>query len=159
MMKLTKNILLACFLLLLISGCAANYGIKADSGVRYNEDIEKQLRKEVKLWVDVPHCLGGTESGGIDCSGFVMVVYNKLFEIELPRDTDNQVLAGIPIKKEDLRAGDLVFFVPPRYKRHVGIYLGKGEFVHTSSRKGVTISKISDPYWNKYYLTSRRILQ
>lgn len=145
--------------LLLISGCAPGYLIKTDNKDRYDGKTEQQLRKEVKLWIDVPHSMGGTESDGIDCSGFVMVVYNKLFEIKLPRDTENQILAGIPINKDELRAGDLVFFIPPRHKGHVGIYLGNGEFAHTSRRKGVTVSKISDRYWNNYYLTSRRILQ
>lgn len=142
-----------------ISGCAAKYVIETDSAARYNETVEKQLRKEVELWLDTPHCMGGTNSDGIDCSGFVMVVYKKIFKIQLPRDTDNQVLAGIPVTKSKLKAGDLVFFDPPRYKRHVGIYIGKGEFAHTSSSKGVTVSSLSNPYWNKYYHSSRRILQ
>ncbi len=146
-------------LLLLISGCAPSHLIITDVKDRYESKIEQLLRNEVKLWLDVPHSMGVIESDGIDCSGFVMAVYNKLFEIKLPRDTENQVLSGIPVNRDELRAGDLVFFVPQRQKGHVGIYLGNGEFAHTSSRKGVTVSKISDPYWNNYYLTSRRILQ
>ncbi|MGB5156277.1 C40 family peptidase [Desulfobacterium sp. N47] len=158
-MKTIKYIFFVYFLLLLISGCTAKYGIKTDSASRYNEFTEQQLRKEVELWLDVPHCMGGTDTDGIDCSGFVMVVYDKLFEIKLPRDTQHQVLAGTPVNKNDLRAGDLVFFIPPGMKGHVGIYLGNGEFAHTSSRKGVMVSMLSDPYWNKHYLTSRRIFQ
>lgn len=158
-MKFLKLIFFACFLLLFISGCAAKYGIKTDSAIRYNEFVEQQLRKEVELWIDVPHSMGGTDTDGVDCSGFVMVVYDKLFEIKLPRDTQNQILAGMPVDKDQLKAGDLVFFIPPRYKGHVGIYLGNGEFAHTSSRKGVMVSKISDPFWNKYYITSRRVLK
>ncbi|MFH2045625.1 MAG: NlpC/P60 family protein [Pseudomonadota bacterium] len=158
-MNTCKNIFFVYILLLFISGCAAKYGIETDSTARYNETVEKQLRKEVELWLDTPHRMGGTGPDGIDCSGLVMVVYKKLFKIQLPRDTDKQVLAGIPVKKSKLKAGDLVFFDPPRYKRHVGIYIGKGEFAHTSSSKGVIVSKLSNPYWKKHYMKSRRILQ
>jgi cell wall-associated NlpC family hydrolase len=51
-----------------------------------------------------------------------------------------------------------VFFKPPGKKDHVGIYLGRGEFVHTSSRRGVTVSRIALSYWQKHYWTARRIL-
>jgi cell wall-associated NlpC family hydrolase len=158
-MNTYKNIFLVYLSLLFISGCAAKYAIETDSVAGYNKAVEQQLRKEIKLWLDTPHCMGGTDLDGIDCSGFVMAVYDKLFEIKLPRDTDNQISEGIPVNKKELQAGDLVFFDPPSYKRHVGIYLGNQEFAHTSSSKGVTVSKLSNPYWKKYYLTSRRILR
>jgi cell wall-associated NlpC family hydrolase len=87
-----------------------------------------------------------------------MIVYEKLFGVTLPRGTENQVAVGVSVVKNELKPGDLVFFKPPRIKRHVGIYLSNGEFAHTSSRKGVIISRIDDPYWNKSYWTSRRIM-
>ena len=144
--------------LLLITGCASSYQKGPDLSETYKIDVEQMLREEVKLWADTPHRMGGTSSSGTDCSGFVMSVYGKLFNISLPRDTEKQVAAGVPVDKNELKPGDLVFFRPPKIKRHVGIYLSNGEFAHTSSRKGVTISSIDDPYWNKSYWTSRRIL-
>ena len=142
----------------IITGCASSYQIVYDSSEAYTNDIEEMLREEVKLWTDTPYRMGGTSSSGTDCSGFVMIVYDKLFGIKLPRDTINQAAAGVFIEKNELKPGDLVFFKPPRIRRHVGIYINSGEFAHTSSRKGVTISKIDDPSWNRYYWTSRRIL-
>ena len=144
--------------LLFITGCASSYQKGPDLSETYKIDVEQMLREEVKLWADTPHRMGGTSSSGTDCSGFVMNVYGNLFKITLPRDTEKQVAAGVSIDKNELKPGDLVFFRPPKIKRHVGIYLGNGEFAHTSSRKGVTISSIDDPYWNKSYWTSRRIL-
>ena len=91
-------------------------------------------------------------------SVFVKAVYKDVFNIELPRSTRLQVRAGQAVFYEDLRAGDLVFFRPPSYPRHVGIYLGGSEFVHASKNKGVTVSKIDRHYWGKYYWTARRIL-
>jgi cell wall-associated NlpC family hydrolase len=102
--------------------------------------------------------LGGTGRGGIDCSGFVRAVYKNVFNIELPRTTKGQVKQGRPISRGELQAGDLVFFKPPTYPRHVGIFLNGNQFVHASKNKGVIISKIDGYYWGKYYWTARRIL-
>jgi cell wall-associated NlpC family hydrolase len=127
---------------------------------RFNDaEIEKRLRQEYKKWNGVRHQLGGNGGRGIDCSGFVKVVYKDVFNIELPRTTRAQVNQGRPIPLEALQAGDLVFFQPPGYPRHVGIYLGGSEFVHASKSKGVTLSRIDETYWERYYWTARRIIQ
>jgi cell wall-associated NlpC family hydrolase len=88
----------------------------------------------------------------------VKAVYKDVFNVDLPRTTKAQVKQGRPIPLKRLQAGDLVFFKPPSYPRHVGIYLGGSEFVHASKNKGVTLSKIDPTYWGKYYWTARRIL-
>lgn len=121
-------------------------------------DIGKRLRQEYRRWQGTQHRLGGSGRRGIDCSGFVKAVYRDVFNMELPRTTRMQVRYGRPVAFKKLRAGDLVFFKPPSYPRHVGIYLGGSEFVHASKNKGVTVSKIDKIYWGKYYWTARRIL-
>ena len=122
-------------------------------------EIEKRLRREYGRWKGTRHRLGGTGSRGIDCSGFVKAVYKDVFKIDLPRTTKAQARRGRPIPFKELQAGDLVFFKPPTYPRHVGIYLGGSEFVHASKNKGVTLSRIDETYWGKYYWTARRIIQ
>ena len=121
-------------------------------------DIKKRLRQEYRRWQGIRHRLGGNDRQGIDCSGFVKAVYKDVFHMDLPRTTRAQVRQGRPVAFEKLRAGDLVFFRPPSYPRHVGIYLGGSEFVHASKNKGVTVSKIDQHYWGHYYWTARRIL-
>ena len=121
--------------------------------------IEKRLRQEFKKWKGIRHQLGGNGGRGIDCSGFVKVVYKDVFKIELPRTTRAQVNQGRAIPIEALQAGDLVFFQPPGYPRHVGIYLSGSEFVHASKSKGVTLSRIDETYWERYYWTARRIIR
>ena len=101
--------------------------------------------------------MGGTDKNGVDCSGFVWAVYKNVFKLDLPRTTKAQQRQGLPINRYALKSGDLVFFRPPDYPRHVGIYLSKNEFVHASKSKGVTISQIDPRYWGKYYWTARRI--
>ena len=120
--------------------------------------IEKRLREEYRKWKGTRHRLGGTNNRGIDCSGFVKAVYKDVFNVDLPRTTRAQVKQGRSIPFKQLRAGDLVFFQPPTYPRHVGIYLGGSEFAHASKSKGVILSKIDPIYWGKYYWTARRVL-
>jgi len=128
--------------------------------VRYNntDEIENRILREYRQWRGTRHSMGGTGGKGIDCSGFVQKVYQDAFNIDLPRTTKEQVKQGKPVSFGELQPGDLVFFKPPGYPRHVGIFLSKSEFVHASKNKGVTVSRIDPQYWGKYYWTSRRIL-
>jgi cell wall-associated NlpC family hydrolase len=119
--------------------------------------VEIRLRAAVRQWAGTPHRMGGTRRNGIDCSGFVQRIYTDLFNIQLPRSTALQVHAGEAVSRRHLRPGDLVFFRPPHKVRHVGIYLGSGEFAHVSTSKGVTISRLRTGYWRHAYWTARRI--
>jgi len=120
--------------------------------------IQKQLEAEYQRWQGTRHRMGGSSPSGVDCSGFVKAVYKNIFKMDLPRTTKAQATLGRSVKKTDLQAGDLVFFKPPSYPRHVGIYLSNSEFVHASKTKGVTISRMDPYYWDKYYWTARRLL-
>ena len=122
------------------------------------DDREKRILDEYKQWRGTRHKMGGTGSRGIDCSGFVKEIYREVFNIDLPRTTKEQAKLGKPVSFKDLQPGDLVFFKPPSYARHVGIFLSQSEFVHASKTKGVTVSRIDAPYWRKNYWTARRIL-
>jgi lipoprotein Spr/probable lipoprotein NlpC len=121
-------------------------------------NIQQQLEAEYQRWRGTRHRLGGNSRSGTDCSGFVQAVYKNLFALDLPRTTRAQSTLGRQVKKADLQAGDLVFFKPPSYPRHVGIYLNNSRFVHASKSKGVTISKMDPYYWDKYFWTARRLL-
>ena len=64
--------------------------------------------------------------------------------------------------RANLQSGDLVFFrtqgMGPFFKsRHVGVYLGNGEFAQASGKKGVTITRLDHPYWTKKYSSAKRI--
>jgi cell wall-associated NlpC family hydrolase len=123
------------------------------------EEFEQALRSELEPWKGTRHVLGGTSLSGIDCSGLIMRVFGDLLQFQTGRTTEQLIKLGKRIRRSELRPGDLVFFSPSSKKGgHVGIYLSDGEFTHVSSSRGVMTSALSNPYWKRYYETSRRII-
>ncbi|GGD95881.1 C40 family peptidase [Paenibacillus nasutitermitis] len=108
--------------------------------------------------IGVPYLTAGTTTKGFDCSGFTMYVFKKL-GVSIPHASSSQSKLGKKVAKDDLIAGDLVFFnTNGRGISHVGIYVGDGKFAHSSSSKGITISGLSDSYYIKRYVTARRVM-
>ncbi|WP_420454730.1 C40 family peptidase [Rubrivirga sp.] len=119
--------------------------------------LDRSLRDDAPNWLGIPYRWGGTTRRGIDCSAFVRQYVGQNLGIELPRTTASQRYEGLPIERDELQAGDLVFF-RRRGVRHVGVYLSGGDFIHASSSEGVTVSNLSSSYWDRHYWMSRRIL-
>lgn len=122
-------------------------------------DIKKILYKQLSRWEGAPYKLGGMSKRGVDCSGFVHLTYKNKLGINIPRTTQLLSKVGSTINPSNLKPGDLVFFRPRNKLRHVGIYIGNGEFIHASSSKGVTKSKLNSPYWTRAYWKIQRIIQ
>ncbi len=120
--------------------------------------IEARLRRAAQDWEGTPHRLGGLDRAGIDCSGLVVRIYEDLFGRRLPRTTGALARSGRPTAPNDLAPGNLVLFRPPGSKPHVGIYLGRNEFVHASTTRGVMISRLDERYWHRSFWTARRVL-
>lgn len=145
-----------------LSGCvssrppAASGGDAAPSADAHQ--TARELRTATARWAGTPYRLGGTTRRGIDCSAFVQVLYRDVLGHPLPRTTRRQAEAGRTVPVEDAQPGDLVFFQPARKQRHVGIYLGDGEFAHASTSQGVMISHLEEPYWQNAYWMTRRLL-
>jgi len=102
---------------------------------------------------------GESPSTGFDCSGLVNYVAEQSLGLKLPRTAAEMFRVGVPVARNDLQVGDLVFFntMGRRYS-HVGIYVGEDRFVHSPSRGGVVrIERMDMAYWNKRYNGARRI--
>ena len=121
--------------------------------------VRQALLEQHQRWAGTPYRIGGTTDRGIDCSALVRNVFRDSFDVEFPRSTQDQVHEGRPIDRQELQAGDLVFFRPPGRYNHVGIYVGNGYFLHASTSKGVIISSLDNSYWQRYYWQSRRALE
>ena len=150
--------------LVLATGCgtsrvAAPVDVPGSASIALDADeLESQLRSEVRSWEGTPHRWGGETRAGADCSGFVMRVYQDALGLTLPRTTEDQARVGRAISEDVLAPGDLVFFRTAPKTRHVGVYLSDGEFAHASTSGGVRISALDEDYWQRTYWMSRRVL-
>jgi cell wall-associated NlpC family hydrolase len=120
--------------------------------------LQRRLQSHYRSWKKTPHKLGGLSRQGIDCSGFVHVTYRDVFTTRVPRSTETLAKAGKPVKRRNLKTGDLVFFKTGRKQRHVGIYVGNGQFIHASSSRGVMQSSLDNVYWREHYWQAKRLL-
>lgn len=121
--------------------------------------IEPKFQKKTDLipfsfrFLGLPYTWGGRSSFGYDCSGFIQMLYRQI-AIHLPRDARQQILDERfrTIALSDIEPGDLIFFGQSQQSiKHVGMYIGDGNFIHTSSRECLPwcrVSHLSDPEWN-----------
>ena len=110
--------------------------------------------------IGTPYVWGGTGANGFDCSGLIQFAYAQV-GILLPRISRAQIGSGSPVAADPrlLRPGDVLGFAAggSRATDHVGLYIGDGEFIHSSS-SGVRISALTDPYWRERLVAARRIV-
>ena len=127
---------------------------------RYTSSAKDLVLKGLEL-VGINYRFGGTDpDSGLDCSGFVQVVFKDAVGLLLPRTAHEQSEVGNVIDKNELKAGDLVFFNTMRRAfSHVGIYLGDNRFLH-APRTGaeIRVEDMSQSYWVKRYNGARRVV-
>jgi lipoprotein Spr len=122
-----------------------------------------EIIKTSQRYLGVPHCMGGTTMKCMDCSGLLVAVFSR-HGINLPHNSEEQARYGkIITGTDELIKGDLVFFIrtykTSRLITHSGIYIGNNKFIHTSSRNGVTITSLDDPWWNEKFIFGTRVLE
>lgn len=125
-------------------------------GSRFH-DIRQALYGELDRWRGTRYRMGGMGKKGFDCSGLTYVVYRDVFGKHLPRTTGGQLRVGRSVSRDNLAPGDLVFFKTGLFKRHVGIYIENGWFLHASTSDGVRMSSLNSAYWRGHYWKSRRV--
>ncbi|MDR1001503.1 MAG: C40 family peptidase [Clostridiales bacterium] len=123
-----------------------------------------QVIAYAKKFLGTPYRWGGTNlNRGVDCSGFVYSVYRN-FGVSLNRSSSSMSSNGTRVSKANLKTGDLVFFDTSGRNNgaisHVGIYIGDGNFIHSSSGSSycVTISSLSEAYYVRTYVTATRVI-
>jgi cell wall-associated NlpC family hydrolase len=167
MHKVISSILLASALLTsgISASTAAEQNRKSDDQLsffeRYTNTAQDVILQGLKL-VGVRYRLGGNnEDSGLDCSGFVRLVFQDSIGTSLPRTAREMSEVGQQIDTSQLKPGDLVFFNTMRRTfSHVGIYLGDNHFMH-APRTGaeVRVESMESSYWMKRYNGARRILE
>lgn len=112
----------------------------------------KSLYHFIVDWYGTPYKFGGNNQNGIDCSGFTNILFNEIYNIQLPR-ISRDIAEKVKRKyTKDLKEGDLVFFSfgNSGVVNHVGVYLHNNNFVHASTSRGVIISNLSEPYYGDF---------
>ncbi|MFN3304146.1 MAG: C40 family peptidase [Roseateles sp.] len=103
---------------------------------------------------------GNSVENGFDCSGFTRHIFEMSVGLVLPRRADEQAKLSslLPIRRDELKPGDLVFFNTMRATfSHVGIYVGEGKFIHAPrTGSAVRVEDMRDAYWAKRFTGARR---
>jgi cell wall-associated NlpC family hydrolase len=99
---------------------------------------------------------GSSRPGAFDCSGLTSYVHR----VHISRSSRDQFHQGSPIARDDLQPGDVIFF-ENTYRAgisHVGMYMGKGKFIHAANRRGgVKITDLDSDYYARRYVGARRM--
>ncbi len=159
-------------LLLLASSCGSHkkaqsqeqkYETVVKNDKKSKKDISKKRKavvEEAHSWLGTKYRYGGNERSGTDCSGMVMRVYKDAANIKLPRNSAKQCEYCISIKRNELKQADLVFFTSKSSGKrvtHVGIYIGDGKFIHSSTSRGVITSSLDEKYYIKHFHSCGRV--
>jgi probable lipoprotein NlpC len=126
------------------------------------------LRARLKLlaaaeaYLGTPYTYGGVSRSGLDCSGLVYLSFRDALAAGVPRTTETLFTWVERISDDELRVGDLVFFVTGGAGvSHAGIYAGDGRFIHSASEgpeTGVMYSRLDERYWKRTYTGAGRAL-
>jgi murein DD-endopeptidase len=144
---------------LTLAGCSSAPEIPGPTTVRASNDTAAKAVVYAKEMLGKPYrSAGDSPAEGFDCSGLVKYSYARV-GIAMPRDTQSQRRMSMLISMRGWREGDLLFFDQDGKKTsHVGLYLGKGRFIHAPSSGGkVRIDSVDAEFWKKHFVEARRV--
>lgn len=139
--------ILVCIVAMGSIGCNSYvyYSSKRDNNLPKVSNLEDEIRtrivQESYRYLGKPYCFGGNAQC-FDCSGLTQKVYRAV-GIKLPRTAEEQSKLGSEVALGELKIGDLLFFGNGREISHVGIYVGDGAVIHSSTSRGVVQDKIN----------------
>lgn len=157
MSRIIGSMMLSIVLVTLV-GCASQPATNSYRPQPAPSTFERQQERHrivtlAESMLGTPYRYGGTSPRGFDCSGLVFYTHRQA-GLNPPRTTLAQFRHSQPVAIKHLQPGDLLFFKLTGAKTsHVGIYIGKGKFIHApSSGKVVSRSTLDNPYWQQHLI-------
>lgn len=118
----------------------------------------RRLLEEARRWMGTSYRYGGSTRSGVDCSGLTSQIFVNALQIKLPRSSAQQSEYCRRIDRSELMEGDLVFFrTGSKGVSHVGMYVGDGRIIHSSTSRGVIVSSLDESYYRRTYHSSCRV--
>lgn len=126
------------------------------------EDASDSIVRQLVLltgWdlLGTDYVFGGDTEAGIDCSALVRRMFRSA-GIELPRTAREIADIGRPVQRDDLVAGDLLFYRWGRSGLHVAVYLPGDRILHASSGQGEVVMTALTEAWDKRLVAARRVI-
>jgi len=124
-------------------------------------DARQKVIETSKKYEGVPYRYGGMTVKGLDCSGFLCLVFKEALNVSLPRSASGLYSWAEKTTIDKAQAGDFLFFKTDKSGSvtHVGLYLGERRFIHSASsgsRTGVIYSSLDEKYWANAYVGAGR---
>lgn len=165
---MTKKILLFFIIFVIILLYSFINGKDDLSSSKKGNEKQNPLSTKVVLtaisYNNVPYKYGGTTRLGMDCSGLVYTSFKEINK-KLPRSSKLMYKEGIAVPLSEIEIGDLLFFDIDKFKgfvNHVGLVTSVDKddilFIHATTSRGVIITSINEPYWEKAFVKAKRVL-
>ena len=121
-------------------------------------DAGYALLQAAQSRIGAPYRYGGAGPEAFDCSGLVTYAHRRI-GVAVPRTAAQQFAAATPVKRNELRPGDLVFFrLESRSVSHVGIYAGDNRFVHAPQSGGnVRMASLDEDHFRRSFAGAGRL--
>ncbi len=144
------------------------YGNTSDDlNLDYDALTINSLMDEAMTHIGARYRRGSKGPKAFDCSGFTSYVFKQMGETNIGCSSREQYARNMPVKRSEMKRGDLVFFSSPNSGRgvgHVGIVVDVDpvtrtfNFIHASTSEGVKISNSSEGFYARRFIGVRRVL-
>ena len=127
-------------------------------GLNSKEIKSSKLYSFIDDWYGTPYKYGGCQKGGVDCSCFTNLLYEKVYDKKIARSASDMFKECDKISIEEAKTGDLVFFkIGGNNISHVGVFIKNNLFVHASNSSGVVINSLKEAYYKKYFFCAGKM--